>query len=247
MTALPPNKDAFSGSMVSLRFDQVTFHHQHKCLLGPCSFALEGAGPTLIMGPNGAGKSLLLRLAHGLLTPSSGRVTWLAERPRQAMVFQHPVMLRRSAIANLTHALAVNKTPRRQRHDLAHAALARFGLQTKANTPARVLSGGEQQRLALARAWVLAPRVLFLDEPTSALDPAATKAVEEAVLAFKAQGTRILMTTHDIHQARRLAAEVLFMAGGKLCEHSRAEPFFHQPASPSAQAYLRGDLVELQR
>ena len=140
----------------SLIFDRVTFSYQGKHLLGPCSFTLQGAGPTLVMGPNGAGKSLLLRLAHGLLTPASGRVHWLPQRPRQAMVFQQPVMLRRSAIANLMHALAVNKTPRRQRQQLAEAALERFGLSRLARTPARVLSGGEQQRLALARAWVLA-------------------------------------------------------------------------------------------
>lgn len=228
----------------SLIFDRVTFSYQGKYLLGPCSFTLQGAGPTLVMGPNGAGKSLLLRLAHGLLAPASGRVHWLPQRPRQAMVFQQPVMLRRSAIANLMHALAVNKTPRRQRREMAHAALTRFGLAASAETPARVLSGGEQQRLALARAWVLAPQVLFLDEPTSALDPAAIKAVEEAVSAFQRQGTRVVMTTHDIHQARRLAADVLFMAGGQVLEHTVAQRFFEQPASPGAQAYLRGDIIE---
>mgnify|MGYP000131934627 CR=1 FL=1 len=228
----------------SLIFDRVTFSYQGKHLLGPCSFTLQGAGPTLVMGPNGAGKSLLLRLAHGLLTPASGRVHWLPQRPRQAMVFQQPVMLRRSAIANLMHALAVNKTSRRQRREMAHAALARFGLAASAETPARVLSGGEQQRLALARAWVLAPQVLFLDEPTSALDPAAIKAVEEAVLAFQRQGTRVVMTTHDIHQARRLATDVLFMAGGQVREHTSAQRFFDQPDSSNARAYLRGEIIE---
>ena len=245
MTVLQPlDINASVCPRASLIFDRVTFSYQGKHLLGPCSFTLQGAGPTLVMGPNGAGKSLLLRLAHGLLAPASGSVQWLPQRPRQAMVFQQPVMLRRSAIANLIHALAVNKTPRRQRQQLAEAALERFGLSRLARTPARVLSGGEQQRLALARAWVLAPQVLFLDEPTSALDPAAIKAVEEAVLAFQRQGTRVVMTTHDIHQARRLVADVLFMANGQLLEHTPAPQFFHQPDSPGAQAYLRGELVE---
>jgi len=239
---LEPHTTADAGT--ALVFERVTFHHQGKCLLGPCSFALEGVGPTMVMGPNGAGKSLLLRLAHGLLAPTQGSIRWPSQRPRQAMVFQQPVMLRRSAIANLIHALAVNKTPRPQRRPLAEAALERFGLSRVAKTPARVLSGGEQQRLALARAWVLAPQVLFLDEPTSALDPAAIKAVEAAIMAFHHQGTRIVMTTHDIHQARRLAGNVLFMAGGQVREHTPARQFFHQPASSSAQAYLCGELVE---
>lgn len=245
MTILQPlETHATADAWASLVFDRVAFHHQGKRLLGPCSFALERRGPTLVMGPNGAGKSLLLRLAHGLLAPTQGSIHWHPQRPRQAMVFQQPVMLRRSAIANLIHALAVNKTPRRQRQQLAEAALERFGLSRLARTPARVLSGGEQQRLALARAWVLAPQVLFLDEPTSALDPAAIKAVEAAIMAFQHQGTRIVMTTHDIHQAKRLAEEVLFMANGQLREHTPARQFFHQPDSPSAQAYLRGELVE---
>ncbi|MDL0431656.1 ATP-binding cassette domain-containing protein [Marinobacter sp. TBZ242] len=229
----------------ALCFDDVAFSHEDKVLLGPCSFNLDCTGPTLVMGPNGAGKSLLLRLAHGLLSPTQGRVAWSGhKRPRQAMVFQQPVLLRRSAVANLTHALAVNNVPRRTRVKLAYDALERFGLTACSNTPARVLSGGEQQRLALARAWVLSPQVLFLDEPTSALDPAAIKAVEAAVREFHQRGTRIVMTTHDLHQARRLAGDVLFVSGGKVREHTPAEAFFDAPASREAQAYIAGELVE---
>ncbi|MFV8571985.1 ATP-binding cassette domain-containing protein [Marinobacter sp. SBS5] len=230
----------------ALRFDNVAFSQEGKCLLGPCSFTLDGVGPTLVMGPNGSGKSLLLRLAHGLLSPTLGKITWSGQEicPRQAMVFQHPVLLRRSAVANLMHALAVNNVPRRERMKLALDALERFGLAACAKIPARVLSGGQQQRLTLARAWLLSPQVLFLDEPTSALDPAAIKAVEAAVLEFHQQGTRIVMTTHDIHQARRLAGDVLFLSGGKLCEHTPAEIFFNQPVSPKAQAFVAGELVE---
>lgn len=229
----------------ALCFDGVSFNDQDKLLLGPCSFTLEGIGPTLIMGPNGAGKSLLLRLAHGLLAPNQGRVTWSSEKPpRQAMVFQHPVLLRRSAAANLIHALAVNEVPRKARAKLALEALDRFGLGACANTPARLLSGGQQQRLALARAWVLSPEVLFLDEPTSALDPAAIKAVEAAVREFHQRGTRIVMTTHDLHQAKRLAGDVLFLAGGKVREHTDAEAFFSGPVSREAQAFVAGELIE---
>ncbi|WP_449285423.1 ABC transporter ATP-binding protein [Marinobacter sp. PE14] len=228
----------------SLRFESVEFNPFGHRLFGPCSFTLDGPGPTLVMGPNGAGKSLMLRLAHGLLTPTEGAVTWSGtSAPRQAMVFQTPVLLRRSALANLRHALAVNNVPRKLRTELALEALARFGLSSCADTPARVLSGGEKQRLALARAWSLAPAVLFLDEPTSALDPAAIKAVEVAVQEFHKQGTRVVMTTHDLHQARRLAGDVLFLSEGKVQEHTSADIFFRAPASRQAQAYLNGELV----
>jgi len=227
-----------------LYFDGVTFSDDDKLLLGPCSFTLDGIGPTLVMGPNGAGKSLLLRLAHGLLSPAQGQVSWSGGcLPRQAMVFQQPVLLRRSALANLMHALAVNKVPRRQRAKLALDALERFGLAARARTPARLLSGGQQQRLTLARAWVLSPQVLFLDEPTSALDPAAIKAVETAVREFHQRGTRIVMTTHDIHQARRLAGDVLFLCSGKVREHTPAEAFFNTPVSREARAFVAGELI----
>jgi tungstate transport system ATP-binding protein len=228
----------------SLHFESVEFSAFDHRLFGPCSFTLDGPGPTMVMGPNGAGKSLMLRLAHGLLAPTAGQVTWSGQgHPRQAMVFQTPVLLRRSALANLKHALAVNKVPRKSRTELAQEALARFGLSASADTPARVLSGGEKQRLALARAWALSPSILFLDEPTSALDPAAIKEVEAAVREFHERGTRIVMTTHDLHQARRLAADVLFLAGGSLQEHSPADIFFDAPVSRQAQAFISGELV----
>ncbi len=134
-------------------------------------------------------------------------------------------------------------TPRRRRKALAREALERFGLAALEGRPARVLSGGEQQRLALARAWLLEPRVLFLDEPTSALDPAAIQAVEAAVTEFHRRGTRIIMSSHDLHQARRLADDVLFLCGGRLLEHTPAERFFTAPASAEARAFIRGELV----
>lgn len=123
------------------------------------------------------------------------------------------------------------------------SALEKFGLAHLAKRPARVLSGGEQQRLTLARAWLLNPQVLFLDEPTSALDPAAIKAVEDAVLEFHHSGTRIVMTTHDLHQARRLANDIVFLHNGELLEHTPASDFFIAPASLEARAFIRGELV----
>ncbi|MDX1558250.1 MAG: ATP-binding cassette domain-containing protein [Marinobacter sp.] len=241
---VPVNNPIGLRAPPSLSFESVEFNPLGHRLFGPCSFTLESPGPTLVLGPNGAGKSLMLRLAHGLLSPTAGAVTWSgASTPRQAMVFQTPVLLRRSALANLTHALAVNNVPRKVRTERALEALARFGLSACADKPARVLSGGEKQRLALARAWSLSPSVLFLDEPTSALDPSAIKAVEVAVQEFHNQGTRVVMTTHDLHQARRLAGDVLFLSEGKVQEHTSADVFFRAPVSRQAQAFISGELI----
>jgi tungstate transport system ATP-binding protein len=158
------------------------------------------------------------------------------------MVFQRPVLLRRSAFANLTHALSLTKS-RAERHARAQEALDRFGLSTLARRRARVLSAGEQQRLALARAWALSPEVMFLDEPTSALDPAATRAIEEMIISFQAESMASVMTTHDLAQARRLADEVIFLHHGHLLEQTPADEFFDCPRSAPARAFLKGELL----
>lgn len=208
------------------------------------SLDLAGGSRTVVLGPNGAGKSVLLRLLHGLLAPSSGTVRWQSPDAgaHQAMVFQRPVMLRRSVIANIRFALAIAGA-NGDADARAKAALERVGLAHLADRPARVLSGGEQQRLALARAWALKPEVLFLDEPTASLDPAATRAVEEVVSAMHASGTTIVMTTHDIGQARRLATDILFLHQGRLMEATPAQDFFQQPQSSEAAAFIRGELL----
>ncbi|SDN18612.1 ATP-binding cassette domain-containing protein [Vreelandella arcis] len=229
--------------IADLRLENVSFQHRGQSLLAPTSLTLSGCRRTIIMGPNGAGKSLLMRLAHGLLTPTSGRVRWQGSEPVQAMVFQRPVLLRRSALDNLTYVLAIHKVPRARRKAQAMLALDTFGLTALAHRPARVLSGGEQQRLALARAWLLNPAVLFLDEATSSLDPAAIKAVEDAVMTFHASGTRIVMTTHDLHQAKRLADDVVFLHNGQLLEHSPADTFFSAPCSSQGRAFIQGELI----
>ena len=206
---------------------------------------LEGGPPSFILGPNGAGKSVLLRLLHGLLEPTGGSVTWALppahSRRRHAMVFQRPVLLRRSVMANALYPLRLADAPRPERR--ATEALERVGQLAMANRPARRLSGGEQQRLALARAWALAPEVLFLDEPTASLDPAATRQVEEIVAAIAAGGTKVVMTTHDLAQARRLAGDVVLLLGGHVHLHLDAASFFDAPPTRDAAAFLRGDLV----
>ncbi len=234
--------------ILPLRLEAVGFESNGNTLLDDINLQLDAGARTVVLGPNGAGKSLLLRICHGLLQPTQGRVLWCGECPAsaprlQAFVFQRPVLLRRSVIANVEYALAIQGVPGRERRERAAAALQRTGLGEIAQRPARVLSGGEQQRLALARAWALEPRVLFLDEPTASLDPAATRTVEQLVDAIRAGGTKVVMTTHDLGQARRLADEVIFMHRGQLLEHTPANRFFHKPHSETAAAFLAGDLL----
>ena len=232
------------SAILPLRLEEVSFAAGGRAIIERVSLVLEAGPSTTILGANGAGKSVLMRLMHGLLAPTAGRVAWSGEgaRRRQAMVFQRPVMLRRSAIANVTYALEVAGVPAAERERLATDALSEVGLRNVARRPARVLSGGEQQRLALARAWALHPEVLFLDEPTASLDPGATREVETIIKAFDAAGTKIVMSTHSLGQARRLGDEVIFLHQGRVAERAPMEKFFPQPASPEAAAFVKGEL-----
>ena len=211
-------------------------------IIQPLSLAIEAGPSTIILGANGAGKSVLMRLMHGLLAPSAGRIAWSGPdaRRRQAMVFQRPVMLRRSALDNV--AYAVKAAGMQDATRIAMEALKEVGLAHLAHRPARVLSGGEQQRLALARAWALHPEVLFLDEPTASLDPSATREIEAVIRAFDASGTKIVMATHNLAQARRLGDEVLFIHQGRLVERAPVERFFRQPGTAEAAAFIKGEL-----
>ena len=234
-------------SLLPLTLDQVTLEIAGKRVVDRISLQFHAGPRTVIVGPNGAGKSALLRLCHGLLQPTSGSITWAFPEPsggprRQAMVFQRPVLLRRTAIANITYALAVAGLSRAQRIPRALEALRSVGLERLARHPARVLSGGEQQRLALARVWALSPEVLFLDEPTASLDPGATHEIEKVIAAMHATGTKIVMVTHNLGQASRLADEVLFIHQGRLAERALAEQFFRSPVSREAAQFLEGEL-----
>ncbi len=230
-------------SILPLSVQGLCFEADGKRLLDDVSFVLPKDGVTAIIGPNGAGKSLTLRLCHGLLAPYAGVIRWQADtgRRRHAMVFQHPVMLRRSAKANIVHALrAVGATDATLR---AEAALSRFGLAALAKRPARLMSGGEQQRLAIARAWALEPEVLFLDEPSSQLDPGATRQIEDVIAALAAEGMTILMTTHDLGQARRLSQRILFLNRGRLIDDAPTDIIFAGQSSNDARAFIAGDLL----
>lgn len=236
-------------AVLPLTVTNLVFAAGGRRLVDGIGFTLPQGGLTVLIGPNGSGKSLTLRLCHGLLTPTSGSVSWAAVDgvidgvKRHAMVFQKPVMLRRSARANILHALAAFGLSRGERATRCAEALERFGLAGLAERPARLMSGGEQQRLAIARAWALRPQVLFLDEPTSQLDPGATRQIEEMLMALRGEGMTLVMATHDMGQARRLADRVLFLHRGRLGEDAAAAPFFAGPASPEARAFIAGDLV----
>ena len=209
------------------------------------SLALGAERSAVVLGANGAGKSVLLRVLHGLIPADAGAVAWNGSptRPRsQAMVFQRPVMLRRAALANIEYALAVNGVAGSERHARAREVLERVGLSHLARRQARVLSGGEQQRLALARAWALRPRMLFLDEPTASLDPAAAAEVERVIGEIRAAGTGILLTTHSLGLARRFADDILFLHEGRLLESTPAALFFTSPQTPEAMSFLKAEL-----
>jgi tungstate transport system ATP-binding protein len=235
------------SSLLPLELDRVVFAVGERRIIDRVSLLLEPGPRTVIVGSNGAGKSVLLRLCHGLLVPTSGTIRWASLEPAhgprsQAMVFQRPVLLRRTAVANVAYALAVGGVPRALRMPRALDALRRVGLEHLAHRHARVLSGGEQQRLALARAWALSPEVLFLDEPTASLDPGATQEIEKAISAMHASGTKIVLVTHNLGQARRLGDEILFMSRGRLAERAAADRFFKHPASREAEQFLEGEL-----
>jgi len=234
-------------SLLPLRLEDVVFEVGDRRIIDGVTLTLETGPRTVIIGPNGAGKSVLMRLCHGLLRPTSGRIAWnTPELPgaprRQAMVFQRPVMLRRSALANLTYALKLAGVAQVEREARAYTALRRVGIEHLAASPARVLSGGEQQRLALARAWALRPEVLFLDEPTANLDPGAAQEIERVIAAMHESGTKIVMITHNLGQAHRLGDEILFIHQGRLVERAPVDRFFKQPASPEAARFLEGEL-----
>lgn len=206
-------------------------------------------GTIALLGPNGAGKSVLIRLLAGLLQPDNGTVTWASKAPsntlapRIGFVFQRPVLLRRSARANIEFALAACGIAKAERTDRSHAALVQAGLARVGETDCHLLSGGEQQRLALARALACAPALFLLDEPTANLDPSSTAAIEGLLSAIHAAGTPILLITHDLGQARRLADHAIFLHHGQILERTPSREFFSKPKSAAAEKFIAGEIV----
>lgn len=230
-----------------LRLRDLRYRPNGREVLAGIDLELGDEGITLILGPNGAGKSVLLRAICGLVEPSAGSMAWGdegARRPAQGvmMVFQRPMMLRASVLHNVALGLKPLGLSRRERARRAMRMLERIGLADRAADSARQLSGGEQQRLALARAWLTEPRLLLLDEPTASLDPSASAEVERIVREIRTDGTRILMVTHNLGQATRLGDDIVFMSAGRVCEHTPVRRFFSRPQSDEARLFIQGEL-----
>ena len=228
-------------------FEDVSIDAGNVTLLDRISLTFSLGAPTVLIGPNGSGKTTLLRAAMGLISQSRGRITWggreRAPPTRRAIVFQRPVMLRRSVAGNVRYALnAANLAPA-QDAERIHELLATVGLEHLGSRPARRLSGGEQQRLALARALGRDPAVLFLDEPTASLDPAATKAIEDIVRTIAGNGIKVVMATHDLGEARRLAGDIVMLHRGRVIETGAAPAFFNTPRTIEAKSFLAGELL----
>ena len=223
-----------------LKLEQLGLTEGGTRIINDITIALA-AQRTVILGPNGAGKSTLLRLIHGLLRPSAGELRW-PQALTQAMVFQRPVMLRTTALANVIYGLRLKGHAARDCEQRARQSLARVGLESLARRPARLLSGGEQPRVALARAWALEPELLILDEPTASLDPASSREVERIIGDIAASGTRILMTTHNLGQARRIAEQIVFIDRGHIVEQTPVEEFFRKPQSEAARRFLAEEI-----
>ena len=236
-----------ASSDLPIRFDAVTVRSGAVIMLDCLDVQIEAGAPTVLIGPNGSGKTTFLRTAMGLIAPNEGRVTWggADDAPplRRAFVFQRPAMLRRSVQGNLRYALIAAQVPRARHETRIGELLALVGLDGLGRRPARRLSGGEQQRLALARALARDPDVLFLDEPTASLDPAATKAIEDIIRAIAASGIKVVMATHDLGEAKRLAGDILLLHRGRIVERAPVSEFLNAPRTAEARTFVAGELL----
>lgn len=227
-----------------LTLSDVVVRRQGRIVIGPVDLALKAEGTTIVLGPNGSGKTTLLRVMHGVERISDGKVQWAQNDPAQhAFVFQSPVVLRRTVAQNLAYPLRLLNTPKARAKSAVENWLARIGLSDKADLTATRLSGGERQKLAIARALIREPDVLFLDEPCANLDGHATREIETILRDAAMTGTRLVMATHDMGQARRLAQDVVFMLNGKIHETGTADSIFDTPKTSELASFLNGDIV----
>jgi len=231
--------------MFPVRLKGIDFKPNGRYVLANVDLTLHDDGITVVLGPNGAGKSVLLRVIAGLERPHSGSIGWgdsCTPDAAIAVVFQHPILLRASVADNVALGLKPRGLSKGAARARTTRMLERVGLADRAADSARLLSGGERQRLALARAWVLEPRLLLLDEPTAALDPTATEAVERLIREIRTEGTRVVMTTHNLGQAKRISDDIVFIAEGQVREHGPTPRFFSKPQSHEARRFIEGEL-----
>ena len=243
-----PSASRDPESLLPIEAEGISVARAGRTLLDVRKILVPGDGAIAVLGHNGCGKTLLLKVLAGLLAPDTGSVTWAGRAPdrtrtlRLGFVLQRPVLLRRSVIANVMYPLQLAGLGRQEQWSRAMAKLRHWRLDHLADTPARVLSGGEQRRVAIARALVMKPECLFLDEPAANLDPEATRAIEGMIGAAKLAAIPVVLVTHDLGQARRLADEIVFMDHGKIVEQAPADRFFKAPESREAKAFLNGDI-----
>ncbi|MEE9453051.1 MAG: ATP-binding cassette domain-containing protein [Paracoccaceae bacterium] len=236
-----------AGKFQSLVLKSVCVKRGGKTLLGPLDLTLETPGITAILGHNGAGKSLFIKLCHGQFAASNGVVLWNGQpaestRRNRSFMFQDTPLLRRSVAANVEYPLIAYNVVKSERMERVTAALIKARLSDHSDAPAASLSGGEKQRLALARAWVTRPQVILLDEPSASLDPASTKELEGLVQEISATGVKVLMATHDLRQARRLASDVLIFGAGKIIAQEMVPVFFDTEQTGAVADFIEGRL-----
>lgn len=235
-------------SLFPIQFDGIVVAKKAKTILGPLNVAIKAGGPTIVIGPNGAGKTTFLRLIHGLERAKAGTLSFgLTDEKeiyrRQCFVFQKPIMLRRSALDNVAYPLILRGEAKTTAREQAYAMIERVGLREAADTRATFLSGGEAQKLAIARALVTKPELLILDEPSASLDGSATQDIEALISSVSNEGIEVLMTTHHMGQARRLARRIIFLNKGRLLEISEANSFWNAPESNEAQRFIMGEII----
>jgi tungstate transport system ATP-binding protein len=234
-------------SILPLTLEAVELRRGGRRILGPISLTLASKGMTILLGPNGSGKTSLLRVMHGLERIRRGRIVWQGDtrtvRARQAFVFQSPIVMRRSVLDSIAYPLMLDGVANSEARARARKQAVQVGLEGLLELQSGVLSGGEKQKMALARALIRDPEVLFLDEPCANLDGRSIAEIEAILLTAREHGTRIIMSTHNVGQARRLADDVLFLFDGRLHETGQNEAFFNSPKTPEAKAHINGDLI----
>ena len=232
--------------LTPIRFKDLSVILGQKIILDKINCKIKSNSITAVLGPNGAGKSIFLQTINGLFSIQSGRLNFnLMEinqeiRKQQAMVFQNPVLLRRTVIANLQF---ISNLRNKESNRLLKKILSKVGLEGYEKKPARLLSGGEKQRLSMARALIINPNLLLLDEPTANLDPYSLNLIEDLVLEENSIGKTVIFTTHDMSQAKRLATDVIFLNKGKVLEQTVSKTFFKSPKTLEAQKYINGEIL----
>ena len=233
--------------MFPLRAIDVEIVIKRKRLIGPINLEIEQNGISILLGANGSGKTTLLEAIHGLRKLSAGKVEWTISHSlaaaEQAFVFQSPIMLRRTVAENLAFPLRARRISKSVATKEAMIWAKKIGLEEKIKQQAVLLSGGEMQAIAVARALITKPKMLFLDEPTASLDGATKKAIEDILISASSNGTKILMSTHDLGQAKRLAKDIIFLHNGIVEAHCSKEEFLTEPPSKAATQFLAGDIV----